>query len=133
MYLFDTDIVSNLIKARPSARLLAKLRPLSPDLQYISAVTVAELACGASRSEKPDRSHRLIAEQILTRVGVLGFDGLAALRAGDLRAALEKSGLPLAWADLQIAATALVHNCTLVTGNLRHFSRIPGLRVENWL
>ncbi|HSR22290.1 MAG TPA: hypothetical protein VLW53_01985 [Candidatus Eisenbacteria bacterium] len=50
-----------------------------------------------------------------------------------MRADLERSGRPLAEPDLRIAAIALAHDLTLVTGNGRHFSRIPGLRVESWL
>ena len=47
--------------------------------------------------------------------------------------ALEAVGRPLEDADLQIAAICLAHDLTLVTGNVRHFERVPGLRVENWL
>ena len=133
MFLFDTDIVSNVLKPRPSARLLSRLASLASERQCISAVTLAELTYGAARSEQPDRLRRLISEEILPRVTVLDFGRLVAFQAGELRAALEKAGGPLAWPDIQIAATALAHDCTLVTGNERHFARVPGLRVENWL
>ncbi|MDP9373953.1 MAG: type II toxin-antitoxin system VapC family toxin, partial [Chloroflexota bacterium] len=54
-------------------------------------------------------------------------------RYGTLRAELEAAGTPLAEPDLRIASIALTHDLTLVTGNLRHFGRISGLAVENWL
>ena len=52
---------------------------------------------------------------------------------GRLRAELERNGRPLAEPDLRIAAIALARELTLVSGNARHFGRVPGLRVENWL
>ena len=61
------------------------------------------------------------------------FDREAAEVYGPLRAELERQGRPLAAPDLQIAAIALSRDLTLITGNVRHFGRVPGLRVENWL
>ncbi len=61
------------------------------------------------------------------------FDEAAARRYGALRAYLERQGTPLADADLRIAAIALVRGLVMVTGNVRHFQRVPGLVVENWL
>jgi len=69
----------------------------------------------------------------LPEVAVLNFDLRAAYLAGEIRAKLEKSGTRLAWADIQIAAIAMVNDFKLITGNVRHFSRISGLRLENWL
>ena len=64
---------------------------------------------------------------------VLPFDGDAARRYGEVRAELECQGTPLGEADLRIGAIALSRGLTVVTGNIRHFQRIPGLSVENWL
>ena len=61
------------------------------------------------------------------------FERRAAETYGRLRADLERVGTPLAEPDLRIASIALTHDLTVVTGNVRHFSRAPGLRVENWL
>jgi tRNA(fMet)-specific endonuclease VapC len=66
-------------------------------------------------------------------IDVIPFDAAAAERYGALRAQLEAAGQRLAEADLRIAAIALAHDLTLVTGNVRHFARVPELRVENWL
>ena len=57
----------------------------------------------------------------------------AARRYGEVRTELERRGTPLGDADLRIAAIALARGLTVVTGNIRHFQRVPGLQVENWL
>jgi predicted nucleic acid-binding protein len=64
---------------------------------------------------------------------VLPFDEVAARTYGDLRATLKQAGQPLAEPDLRIASIALANELTVVTGNVRHFDRVPGLAVENWL
>ena len=64
---------------------------------------------------------------------VLAFDEEAARSYAELRQFLEARGIPIGIADTQIAATALANDLTVVTGNVRHFSRVPGLRLENWL
>jgi tRNA(fMet)-specific endonuclease VapC len=64
---------------------------------------------------------------------VLSFDVSAAAVYGPLRAQLEAAGRPLAEPDLRIASIALARGLTLVTGNVRHFERVPGLQVESWL
>ena len=63
----------------------------------------------------------------------MSLDSKAAYVCGALRARLEKAGMPLALADLEIAAIAIVNQFILVTGNVRHFAGIPELPVENWL
>ena len=64
---------------------------------------------------------------------ILPFDTAAARRYGEVRAGLERRGTPLGDADLRIGAIALARDLTVVTGNVRHFERIPGLSVESWL
>jgi tRNA(fMet)-specific endonuclease VapC len=76
-----------------------------------------------------ERIDKLIPEQL----PVLPFDESAARRYGVIRAGLEAAGAPIGDADLRIAAIALAHGKTVVTGNVRHFRRVPGLKVEDWL
>lgn len=64
---------------------------------------------------------------------VLPFDASAARRYGEVRAELERRGTPIGDADLRIASIALDRDLTVVTGNVRHFEKVPGLAVENWL
>ena len=72
-------------------------------------------------------------ERILPQVTVLPYDVSIAKAFGQIRAQLEEAGNILADADVQIAATAIYHGLELVTGNLRHFSRIPDLRINRIL
>ncbi len=132
MYLFDTDIVTNIHKKRPSPDLLHRLARVAPDEQHISVITVAEIVFGAQKSPRPEY-HLQNLQALLSQIAVLDFDLKAAYLAGKIRAALERSGTRLAWADIQIASIALSNDLMLITGDLRHFSRISSLRVANWL
>ncbi|MFA6498488.1 MAG: PIN domain-containing protein [Desulfurivibrionaceae bacterium] len=96
-------------------------------------VTVSELVYGACKSDRPAHHLRNLQEVLLPAVNILGFDSKAAFVCGRVRAELEKAGTPLALADLEIAAIALANKLVLVTGHTRHFVRISGLVVENWL
>ncbi len=134
MYLLDTDIQSNLLRPRPSPVLLAKLRAISAEQRFTSSITVGELLYGAHRlREGRERLLHQIETKVLAGLEVLPFDVEAARIYGQLRAQLEADGTPIGDADTRIAAIALAHNLTVVTANLRHFARIPGLPVENWL
>lgn len=134
MYLLDTDILSNLMRRRPSESLIARLAQVDPQHQFTSSVTLGELVYGAYRTGEPagvflDRFRQIL----LPNLAVLPFDASAAWRYGEVRAALERRGSPIGDADLRIAAIALSRELTMVTTNVRHFERVPGLRVENWL
>jgi predicted nucleic acid-binding protein len=129
-YLFDTDAISELLKPRPASGYVRWLRTLPREEQFTSAVVVGELYKGAFRSSATARHLENIEKRVLPAVTVISYDLLAARVYGEIRARLEGAGRPLADADLQIAATALLHDLELVTGSLRHFSRVPGLRVN---
>ena len=134
MYLLDTDILSNLLKRLPSAALIAKLESVLPEHQFTSSITLGELIYGAHRLQSGTGSLLERLERVLTpNLPVLPFDEAAARRYGEVRAGLERRGLPTGDTDLRIGAIALAHGLTVVTGNVRHFERIPGLLVENWL
>jgi tRNA(fMet)-specific endonuclease VapC len=133
MYLFDTDIITNIFKRQPSPGLLAKLAKTPSRAQHISTITVSEIVYGAWKSSQPRRHLDNLEKILLPAVTILGFDSKAAYVCGSLRARLEREGKPLALADLQVAAIAMSRDLVLVSGNTRHFSRIPGLVWENWL
>jgi predicted nucleic acid-binding protein len=128
-YLFDTDAISELLRPRPLPRYVEWLKTLPREDQYTSAVTVGELFKGAYRSRAKERHLKNIEERVLPAVTVLPYDVATARVFGRIRAQLEEAGQILADADLQIAATALYHGLELVTGNFRHFERIPDLRI----
>lgn len=93
---------------------------------------MGELLYGAARRESKQLS-RQVRDLISGALTILPFDEHAAEVYGSLRAQLESDGEPLAEPDLRIASIALSRNLTVVTGNTRHFARVPDLPVENWL
>ncbi|MEW6609905.1 MAG: type II toxin-antitoxin system VapC family toxin [bacterium] len=133
-YLFDTDILSNLMKRNPSSALIERLKDLPPQFQYTSSITVGEMYYGAFKSPYPQLIIKKIEEEVFPSLcGILSFDENTAREYGRIRTELETRGELLAEPDIRIAAISLVNDATLVTGNIKHFNRIKGLRVENWL
>ncbi len=133
VFLFDTDVITNILKPRPARSLLERLSGITRQDQYISTITIAEIVYGAVKSNRPEYHLRNLEAILLPCVNIVGFDSKAAYVCGRLRAELELEGLPLALADLEIAAIAIAGDFTLITGNTKHFVRIKGVRVENWL
>jgi tRNA(fMet)-specific endonuclease VapC len=133
MYLFDTDVISRVVKAAPPRSLIDRLSGVPRALQFTTSINAAEIFYGASRTGRREEIVRAFEEQVLSRVTVLPFDLESARVFGRLKASLENRGLPRSEPDLRIAAIALQHRLTVVTGHVRHFQGIPGLAVENWL
>ncbi len=133
MYLLDTDVLSNLMKRVPAGALVARLARVAPEEQFTSSVTLGELLYGARRSARAVVLLERIEAVIPVDLPVLPFDAAAARRYGEIRATLEGGGTLIGDADTRIAAIALTHGLRVVTGNERHFRRVPGLEVENWL
>lgn len=130
MILLDTNALSEPLKKRPHAAFLARLAAEPADSLATSAVCVFELRHGALRG--PDARWERIAREVLPRVTVLPVDSDTAIRAAEVLAALQARGTPIGLEDLLIGATALVRGCTVVSRNVRHLSRVPGLRVVDW-
>ncbi len=133
MFLFDTDTITNIVKPRPSQNLLKKLDKLSKSQQYISTVTISEIVYGAEKSHRPEFHLNNLENLLLPAINIISFDTKAAYICGRIRAELEKRGIPLDLADLEIASIAIANNLTLITNNIRHFKRVPLLQYENWL
>src|SRR5207302_6771791 len=129
-YLFDTDILSNLLRLSPSPSLLRRLALTPAEEQATSSITVGELYYGARRlAAGADTLLGRIDSTLLANLAVLPFDVRAARRYGELRAELERAGTPIGDADIRIAAIAGANELTVVTANVRHFERVPGLPV----
>jgi tRNA(fMet)-specific endonuclease VapC len=97
----------------------------------VSSITVAELQYGVAKSTRPEQTALALAA-LLAPLDVLAFDDGAAAVYGAVRAGLERTGTPIGSMDLLIAAHALALGRTVVTNNTREFSRVAGLKVENW-
>ena len=133
MFIFDTDIYTNVMRRIPSEKLLDRLKKVPRRDQFTTTITIAEVYYGLMKASNRKKLLKLFESVLLPRATILPFDFSAAKKYGEIRSFLEKRGTPLAHADLQIASIALSMDMTLITGNLRHFQRIPQLAVENWL
>ncbi len=132
VYCFDTDVLSAVIRRDPPLHLIRRLARTPAAEQCTTAITLGELVYGVEKRGSPALAARV--QELIASAGViLAFDQHAGRRYGELRAELERAGRRVAEPDLRIAAIALTRDATLVTGNVKHFARILGLRVENWL
>jgi tRNA(fMet)-specific endonuclease VapC len=128
MKLLDTDHWVALLRGRLSLE-----GKVSPDESLaITAISVAELTHGASKSARVEENLAQL-DILLATLIILPFDEAAARHFGALKATLERSGNRLADLDLQIASIALANDLSLITHNTRHFARIPGLQLDDWL
>jgi tRNA(fMet)-specific endonuclease VapC len=132
VFLLDTNIVSEIVRRVPDARVMARLNGEVAARLHISSVTVFELRFGAARSAKPASLWARIQRDIIGRFQLLPFTEQDALAAGDLMAPLVGSGQQIALQDIWLAGVAFGRNLTLVTRNRRDFDRITGLKAENW-
>ena len=121
MYLFDTDTLSNVVKRKPSGRLLEKLEETPIAFQHTSAINVGEIYYGANRSSKKKQILKAFEEMVFPNVNILPFDRQSGQVFGILKAELEKRGIGCSEPDLRIAAVAIQHSLILITGNTRHF------------
>lgn len=130
MILLDTNICIYIINARPP-EVLACFHAYRLGEIGISSVVAAELAYGVAKSGSA--RNRSALEMFLAPLEVLPFDDRAVWAYGDLRAELERQGQPIGAMDTMIAAHARAIDAVLVTNNTREFSRVSGLRLENWV
>jgi len=133
MYLFDTNVLSEVLRKKPSAQLLERLFSVPSTHQFTSIVCLVELRFGAMRRPDGPAFWEKISKALLPSVRLLPVDETVAMTAGDLWALLAKRGKGISFPDLLIGATALAHQLTLVTGNIKHFREIPDLKIENWV
>ena len=96
-----------------------------------SIIVLAELRFGLAKSPSARRSK--LVDRLLESLPVVDWAPPAETRYGEIRAELERRGMPIGGNDLFIAAHALALDATLVTANEREFGRVPGLRIENWI
>ena len=129
-YLLDTNIVSHLIRS-PQGPILNRLESILPATVCTSIVVSAEIHFGL----KKKASEKLIrqAMRVLSVMDILPLESPVDEHYGDIRTYLHHSGQPICGNDLIIAAHARSMGLILVTDNIREFSRVPGLSVENWL
>jgi tRNA(fMet)-specific endonuclease VapC len=130
VWMLDTHTLSDLIR-NPRGTLVQRLGATEPDALCTSIVVACELRFGARRKGSQALTQRV--EQLLDTLTVLPLDEPADEHYADIRAELERAGTPIGSHDLFIAAHARSRDMTLITHNMREFTRVPGLRLEDWL
>ena len=128
-YVLDTNLCIRVLRDRPKG-LREKFNAEASSLS-ISSIVLYELLYGAAKSARPVENRHAV-EAFATRLEVLDFDADAAAHAGEIRADLERQGMPIGSYDLLIAGHARSRGLVVVTGNLAEFRRVEGLRCEDW-
>jgi tRNA(fMet)-specific endonuclease VapC len=129
-YLLDTNICLYTIKRKPST-VVKRVQSRPPGEIAISTITLAELEYGIARSHYPERNRVALLEFVLP-FAILDFDQRASAEYGRIRSLLDSKGRRIGPMDLLLAAQAMAHDLILVTNNEKEFTRVDGLRIENW-
>ena len=128
--MLDTNLCIRVLRDRPQG--LRERFNAEADALCISTVVLSELLHGAGKSARPVENRREV-ERFAARLEVLPFDADAAAHAAEIRVALERGGRMIGAYDLLIAGHARSRGLVVVTANLGEFSRVEGLRCEDWL
>lgn len=129
-YLLDTNILSDLVR-HPQGTVAKRIALEGEKSICTSLIVAGELRFGAIKRGSERLTIQL--EAILSALEILPLEEPVDRRYGELRAYLEKQGIPIGPNDMFIAAHALALDCAVITANVSEFSRVPGLIVENWL
>ena len=129
MRILDTDVCIEILRGNGD---VSRRRATTRDEVATTWITASELYYGAARSIAPE-ANRSVVDDFLESLPVLDHTTAAARVFGEAKALLQRQGRGLADADLLIAAITLSRGAVLVTGNRRHFERIPGIALEDWI
>jgi tRNA(fMet)-specific endonuclease VapC len=129
-YLLDTNTLSDFIR-HPTGKIFSKIQEVGEDKICTSIIVACELRFGAEKKNSLRLKERV--SLALDMIPVLPLTSNVDDRYAKIRTYLESQGTPISANDLLIAAHALHLNLTVVTNNVREFSRVPNLKVENWL
>jgi len=129
-WLLGTNILSDLVR-HPQGMIAGRITKVGEDAICTSVVVAAELRYGAAKSGSKRLSDRV--DLLLSALEILPLEPPVDREYANLRHHLTRQGTPIGPNDLLIAAHALALDLVVVTANTREFSRVPGLKVENWL
>ncbi len=129
-YMLDTNICIYIIKKKPT-QVLQRLQEISISDIALSSIALSELEYGVEKSQKKEQN-RIALLYFVSPLSIIAYGADAAQHYGEIRADLEEVGQSIGSMDLLIAAHARSLNLTLVTHNVKEFSRVPGLRIADW-
>lgn len=129
-YLLDTNILSDLVK-HPTGKIFSKIQSIGEEKICTSVIVACELRFGAEKNNSSRLKERIAL--ILDNINVLSLEPYVDNYYAEIRTYLERQGTPIGGNDLIIGVHALASDLILVTANVREFSRVPDLKIENWL
>jgi tRNA(fMet)-specific endonuclease VapC len=129
MYILDTNTLIYYFKGQ--GQVAQNFANVSPQEIGISTIVLFELQVGIAKSTSPAKRTEQL-DRLLSRVNLIPFDRNSAVAAATIRAQLEQQGTPIGPIDVLIAGTALAFSATLVTHNVKEFSRVSGLAIADW-
>jgi tRNA(fMet)-specific endonuclease VapC len=129
-YLLDTCVISDFIKGEPNT--LNRIKNTSPSDIAVSTITTMEIEYGLALNSKLANTIKPLINDFLTAVHIIPFTTQDGNEAAIARALLKQQGNPIGSYDILLAGTALNHKLIIVTSNLKEFTRVPGLKFENW-
>ncbi|OCQ90148.1 nucleotide-binding protein [Nostoc sp. MBR 210] len=129
MYVLDTNTLIYYFKGQ--GQVAQNLAQVSPKEIVISTIVLFELQVGIAKSNSPAKRTQQL-QQLLGQVNLVSFEQHHAFAAANIRAQLEQQGTPIGSLDILIAGTAIALQATLVTHNVREFSRVTGMAIADW-
>lgn len=126
--IIDTDLLIDLLRNKKEAVELVTGLEKANFLLYTTAINIFELNHGAHKSKDAERNLQAI-DTVIRRLVILPLTLKSAQKAGHIYAELEKKGQPIGLRDTFIAAIALTRECSIATGNIVHFKKIPNLKI----
>jgi tRNA(fMet)-specific endonuclease VapC len=132
MFLLDTNAVIAALKGNPAEVAERLEREVLHDVVALPVIVLFEMRFGIAKSARRNDNIERLAVFLQLPITIVPFDTEDAEEAGDIRAALERAGTPIGPYDILIAGQARRRGAVLVTANVRDFSRVPGLKTEDW-
>ena len=130
LYMLDTNIISDLVR-HPTGQIFKQIKNFGEETICTSIIVAAELRYGIHKKDSKRLTKQV--EAILSHIDILSLKPPADEYYSKLRVFLEKIGTPIGPNDMLIASQAIALNLTLISANIKEFSRIPNLKLNNWL
>lgn len=129
-YLLDTCVVSDFFKKNTS--IINRFKSLEPSQIHISAITLMEIEYGLHLNLDREKKLRPLWESLIKSIQVVPFSNKCAFESACLRADLKTRGQLIGPYDILIAGTAIAHSLVVVTSNLKEFTRVSKIAIEDW-
>jgi tRNA(fMet)-specific endonuclease VapC len=130
LYMLDTNIISDIVR-HPAGKIFKQIKKNGEETICTSIIVAAELRYGIHKKDSSRLTKQV--EAILSHIDILALNPPADTHYSKLRVFLEKTGTPIGPNDMLIASHAMALDLTLISANIKEFSRIPNLKLNNWL